>query len=90
MQALGCKRNNMDAGKNHRQQRLTRSDDRILAGVCAGIAAFLGWQPRATRALWCLASILTGLVPGVVAYMLLGFSMPPSQKRFNIDDFRAQ
>lgn len=80
----------MDAGKNQKQQRLTRSDNRILAGVCGGIAVFLDWQPRATRALWCVATILTGFIPGVVAYMLLGFAMPPPQKRFDINDFRVQ
>ena len=81
---MGIERN----GKSH---RLTRSEDRVLAGVCGGIAKFLGWQPRAARAMWCLVTLLTGFVPGALAYMLLGFAMPPpDQKRFNLDDFRVR
>ncbi|HZH44025.1 MAG TPA: PspC domain-containing protein [Lysobacter sp.] len=65
-----------------------------LAGVCAGLAAFLGWKARAVRALFVVVGLLTAGVPVVVAYTLLAISMPPhdpdGRGRFNLDDFRVQ
>lgn len=76
---------------NHRnRQRLTKSDDRMLAGICGGIAAFLGWRSRAVRVFWCVATFLTGIVPGVVTYLLFAIAMPPAPRPFNLDDFRVQ
>ena len=75
------------------QPRLTKSSSRMLIGVCGGIADFLGWTPRAVRFLWLTVTILTGVVPGVVAYILLAAAMPPSptvSKPFDLEQFRVQ
>ena len=68
--------------------RLTRSRDRKIAGVCGGLAEFFGWHPRAVRALFVVATLLTGGT-AIVVYALLGWVMPPA-RTFNLDDFRAQ
>ena len=57
-------------------KRLKRSDDRQLAGVCGGIAEFLGWQSSAVRALWVTGTILSG-GSGFIIYTLLAYAMPP-------------
>jgi phage shock protein C len=71
--------------------RLERSDDRIVAGVCAGIAAFLGWRPISIRALFSVLALLSfgGLA---IVYLVLWWMMPPRAKEgsFRLDDFRAQ
>lgn len=72
-------------------KRLERSEDRVLAGVCAGIAEWLGWSPVAIRALFVLVMILTfGFAIG--AYLLLWGMMPPpdEESRFRLDDWRSR
>jgi phage shock protein C len=57
------------------RKRLVRStDDKILGGVCAGVAAYLGVDPTLIRVLTVLAaffSLGTVVVAYVVAWALL-------------------
>lgn len=53
-----------------------RSRNRVVAGVCAGISDWLGWDPRAGRVLYVLVSIMSVGVPGIVVYMVLWTIMP--------------
>ncbi len=74
-----------------KKPRLRRSNDRWLAGVCGGIAEFLGWTPGTVRLLWSLVCLFTGLLPGTIAYAVLAFVMPPSDDDdFDLEKFRAQ
>jgi phage shock protein C len=58
------------------QKRLTRSrDDRMLAGVCGGIAVYLGMDPTIVR----LLAVLLGAVSAgtaVVAYVVAAVVIP--------------
>ncbi len=58
---------------------LKRSDDGMIAGVCAGIAEWLGW-PSATRVrvVYVLASVLSAAFPGILVYIVLWIILPPS------------
>lgn len=58
-------------------QRMTKSNDFILSGVCSGVAEYKGWSPGAVRALFLIMTLLTGLLPGIVLYTILGVTMPP-------------
>ena len=51
-------------------------DDRKLEGVCAGIAEYFDQDPTLVRAGYAFISIITGVVPGLVAYAALAASMP--------------
>jgi phage shock protein C len=51
-------------------------DDRMVAGVCGGIAHWLGWDSTAVRVIYVLASLLSAAFPGIVAYVVLWFVMP--------------
>jgi phage shock protein PspC (stress-responsive transcriptional regulator) len=51
-------------------------DERIIAGVCGGIAEWLGWSPTLVRVLFVLVSILSAAFPGVLVYLLLWVLMP--------------
>lgn len=59
-----------------RSTRLVRSNDRIIAGVCAGIADFVGWSPMSVRILYVLVSILSAAFPGIIVYLVLWWFMP--------------
>lgn len=75
------------------RQKLTKSSDRILAGVCAGIAEFFGWSTPGIRFAYLVLTLLTGIVPGVVAYSVLALVMPGDDgdlSRFNLSDYRRQ
>lgn len=56
-------------------QQLVRSrNERVLAGVCGGIAARLGISPTAARVAWIVLSLFPG--PLWVAYVLLWIVLP--------------
>jgi phage shock protein C len=59
-------------------KRLYRSrQDRMLAGVCAGLGAYLGVDPTIVRILWVILSIFPGsLIGGVIAYVVLALIIP--------------
>lgn len=48
----------------------------IIAGVCGGIAEWLGWSPTWVRLLFVLISILSVAFPGMVVYIILWIVMP--------------
>jgi phage shock protein PspC (stress-responsive transcriptional regulator) len=48
----------------------------MIAGVCGGIARFLGWDSTAVRVLAVLVTIFSLGLPGVLAYVILGVVMP--------------
>lgn len=59
-----------------RPARLRRSrEHRIVAGVCGGIAEWLGWDPTWVRVSFVLVSLVP-LVPGLLLYALLWLLMP--------------
>ncbi len=57
--------------------RLTRSThDRVIAGVCGGIAEHFGWDPTLVRIGYILLSFLSTLFPGILIYLILWFVVP--------------
>ena len=57
-------------------KKLTRSDNRMIAGVCAGIAEYLGWSVGLTRLLFVLVSVLSVAFPGILVYLVLWLLIP--------------
>ena len=61
-----------------RPKRLTRSNrEKMIAGVCGGVAEYLDMDPSVVRVLYVLVSILSAAFPGIIAYIILMFLMPP-------------
>lgn len=59
-------------------KRLTRSNrEKMIAGVCGGLAEYLDMDPTVVRVLYVLVSILSAAFPGIIAYIVLMFLMPP-------------
>ena len=57
-------------------RRLTRSRDKMIAGVCAGIAEYFGWEVTLFRVLYVIVSILSVAFPGILVYIVLWAVMP--------------
>ncbi len=55
---------------------LVRSSDQVVAGVCAGIADYLGWPVLRVRVAYVVLSILSAAFPGILIYLLLWLVMP--------------
>ncbi|WP_072396950.1 PspC domain-containing protein [Hyphomicrobium sp. CS1GBMeth3] len=52
------------------------SQGAIIAGVCGGIARWLGWDPTLVRFLYVVATIVSIGFPGILTYLLLWIIMP--------------
>ena len=50
--------------------------DRVIAGVCGGIAKNLGWDPNLVRVLYVVVSIFSAAFPGILVYIVLWIAMP--------------
>ena len=51
-------------------------DNKILEGVCAGVAEYFELDPTLVRAGYAFVSIVTGVIPGLIAYVVLAVIMP--------------
>jgi len=58
------------------QKKLTRSHNQVIAGVCAGIAEYFGWDIGLVRILYLLISIFSAAFPGIIVYIILWIVMP--------------
>ncbi len=71
--------------------KLVRSKrDRVLAGVCGGIAQWLGWGSTKVRVLFVVISILSVAFPGILVYLILWVLMPSELlSPLHLPDFRG-
>lgn len=53
---------------------------RILAGVCGGLADWLGWRPTWVRFLYFLLSVLSAAFPGILVYVVLWIVIPKAPR----------
>lgn len=48
----------------------------MIAGVCGGLAEWLGWDPTLVRVLYVAVSVCSAAFPGMLVYLLLAIVMP--------------
>jgi phage shock protein C len=59
-------------------RKLTRSSrQKMIAGVCGGLAEYFGLEVTVVRIAYVLISILSAAFPGILAYIILMFVLPP-------------
>ena len=58
------------------RQMYRSKDNRIIAGVCAGIAEYAELDPTLVRLLWAGITIFTAVIPGVLVYLIAWIIMP--------------
>ena len=60
------------------EKKLRRSNDKMIAGVCAGLAHYFDLDPTVIRIVYVLLSIFTAFA-GVLVYLILWLIMPKEQ-----------
>lgn len=58
------------------QKKLTRSNNKLLAGVLAGIAEYFELDPTLVRVCYAALSVLSAGFPGILLYIILALIMP--------------
>ena len=60
-----------------KKKRLTRSkNDRMIFGVCGGLGEYSGIDPTLIRLGFALLTLLSGIGPGIVVYVIMAIIMP--------------
>ncbi|HAT54375.1 MAG TPA: PspC domain-containing protein [Lactobacillus sp.] len=57
------------------KKKLTKSNDKVLAGVFGGIAEYFGWDIALTRVIGGIL-IAVSFGPGIIAYAIAALVMP--------------
>ncbi|MBP5658694.1 MAG: PspC domain-containing protein [Paludibacteraceae bacterium] len=61
------------------QKKLTRSNNKIVAGVCGGLAEYFGVDPTLIRVIYAVLSFFSAAFPGLILYIILLVLMPQSE-----------
>lgn len=56
------------------------SSNKIFAGILGGLGEYFEVDPAILRLLWILVVIFTGVVPGILAYIIAMFIVPKKPK----------
>ena len=66
------------------QKKLYRSkSNRMLVGVCGGVAEYFNIDPTVVRVIWAVASIFA--FAGVIAYIVCAFVIPEKPDNTIVD-----
>ena len=68
------------------QKKLTRSTNKILAGVCGGIANYFDVDPTLVRILYVALSFFSAAFPGILLYIIMLLLMPEANKNDKYED----
>jgi phage shock protein C len=60
------------------EKRLYRSKDRVIAGVCGGLAEYFGLDPSLVRVGYALAVLFGGV--GVLIYFIMWIVVPEKDR----------
>ena len=72
------------------EKKLTRSSNKILAGVCGGIAEYFDVDPTLVRAIYAILEIFTTGFPGLLLYIILMLIMPAAPAQNNVEDVKFE
>ena len=57
-------------------KKLRRSNNKMLAGVCAGLAEYFEVDPTMVRVIYAVLTIFSAAFPGILLYIILMLIMP--------------
>ena len=60
---------------------LKKSHNKMIAGVCGGIAEWQGWDPTIVRIVYVLVSIFSAAFPGILVYIILMLVIPSADSK---------
>ena len=58
--------------------KITKSYNRMVAGVCGGLAEYFDVDPTIVRIGYVLLGFFTGAIPGLLLYVILAVIIPES------------
>lgn len=59
-----------------KNKRLYKSNDKMLDGVCAGIANYFGIDPTIVRVIYAVIALCSAGMPMTILYIVLAIIMP--------------
>lgn len=68
------------------QKKLTRSSNKILAGVCGGIAEYFSVDPTLIRVCYAALSVLSAAFPGLILYIIMMLIIPENDPNDRFED----
>lgn len=54
------------------------TNNKIIGGVCSGLARHFGWSVTGTRVVYTVLSIVSAAFPGILVYLILWLLIPAS------------
>ncbi len=57
-------------------KKLSKGKNRMISGVCSGLADYVNMDPTIVRFLWIIVTAITGFVPGIIAYVIAAVIIP--------------
>ena len=58
------------------KKKLVRSANKVLAGVCGGLAEYFGMDATLVRILYMVLTVCSAAFPGVLIYLIMLLIMP--------------
>ena len=62
------------------EKKLKKSTNKMIAGVCAGIAEYMDIDPTVVRVVYALLAVFSAGFPGLLLYLILCIIMPAADK----------
>jgi len=60
------------------EKKLTKSKNKMISGVCAGIAEYFGWEVSVTRVAYAALTVFTAFC-GVIVYLIAALVLPQAE-----------
>lgn len=61
------------------ERKLRKSNNKMLAGVCAGLAEYFNFDPTLMRVAYVVLTLCSAAFPGLLLYIILCIVMPQSE-----------
>lgn len=58
------------------EKKLTKSNNKMLAGVCGGIGEYFDVDPTLIRIVYAALSVFSAGFPGLILYLILALIIP--------------
>ena len=62
------------------EKKLARSANKVLAGVCGGIAEYFEIDPTLVRVAYAALSVFSAGFPGILLYIIMLILMPQAEQ----------
>ncbi len=63
------------------EKRLTKSSNKMVAGVCAGVAQYFDFDPTLVRLAYAFLTVFSAGFPGVLLYIIAMIVMPAAPRQ---------